>query len=122
MSCKSGKKLKRLVDIVLNKNLFSKKLPSSIFKSFLEVLKNAFNRKLNDCFDSKTRKKLKKHKKLIVFLLNGKKDLKKRKRRFLNASSSFQSAIETLLCNFLGKCLTFDNESVCETASNSEDS
>ena len=76
MSCIKSSKLKKFVLTCTNDELFEESLSSSVFKTFLEVLRNVSNGKLKKCFSSSTRHKAKKYKKLIKKLLNGKKDLK----------------------------------------------
>ena len=111
MSCIKSSKLKKFVLTCTNDELFEESLSSSVFKTFLEVLRNVSNGKLKKCFSSSTRHKAKKYKKLIKKLLNGKKRLKTRKKLFLETSSSFQRYVYNfLLRDFMKNCVSCDNE------------
>ena len=121
MACKKAKRVRQLLKVFLDEKLYEKNLKSTVFSTFLEVLTNAFNKKLNDCFSEKTRRKLKKNKKLVLKLLNKRKSLKKRKRFLAEAPPKLKSAINSLLVDFMERCVVNENDAVCEGASTSPD-
>ena len=106
MACKKTKKLKKLVDACLAERLFEEDLTTSVFLTFLEVLRNFKRKKFKQCFTPETRKKAKKHKKLINKLLNPDIREKKRKKMFLSASSKFRDfCYGYLIKNFFDCCV-----------------
>ena len=121
MACKKAKRVRQLLKVFLDEKLYEKNLKSTVFSTFLEVLTNAFNKKLNDCFSEKTRRKLKKNKKLVVKLLNKKKSLRKRKKILTEAPSKLKSAINLLLVDFMERCVVNENDTVCKGASDTSD-
>ena len=106
MCCTNSANLSNLIEVAVNDQLFSRNLDTKVFKSFLEILKNASNHKLKKCFKKKTRKLLKKYKLVINQLLNKKKKIKKRKKMFLKSSKSFRKVVDKVMTDFLQNCVT----------------
>ena len=52
MACKKTKKLKKLVEVSVSGKLFDDDLTTSVFMTFLEVLKNLKNKKFKHCFSA----------------------------------------------------------------------
>lgn len=106
MACKEGPKLRKFVEVCVNDKLFDKELRTSVFKTFLEVLKNASNGNLSHCFGKGTKKRCKEHRSIIKTLLNGNKRIEKRKRNFLKAPKSFKNFVHNyLICDFMKNCV-----------------
>ena len=90
----------------MSEKLFADDLPTSVFMTFLEVLKNLKNKKFKHCFSAETRQKSRKHKKMISKLLNPDVREKKRKKLLRNAKQTFKDfCYENVLRNFLDRCV-----------------
>ena len=107
MACKSPKKLKKLVNACADDALFDKKLKTSVFECVIEIVKNASKGRMADeCFFPKTRKKMKKSKKLLNFLKNSKISLKKRKKKFLKLGKNERKLFNSyIIADFMKNCL-----------------
>lgn len=107
MACKSPKKLKKLINVCVDDNLFSKKLKTSVFECVVEIVKNASKRQMAaKCFSPKTRKKMKKSKELLTFLKNNEISLKKRKRKFLKLGKHERKLFNSyIIADFMKNCL-----------------
>ena len=109
MSCKKQLKLKKLIKVCVDDKLFSASLKSSVFRTFLEVLKNCGNRKFEACFSKETHKRKKRHKKIIHVLLSRKRSWKKRKKIFIKSPKKFRKFVYVyLLKNFFENCVEID--------------
>ena len=90
----------------MSEKLFDENLPTSVFMTFLEVLKNLKNKKFKHCFSAETRQKSKKHRKMISKLLNPDVREKKRKKLLLNAKQKFKEfCYDNVLRNFFDRCV-----------------
>ena len=106
MACRNAKKLRALIEVCVNDQLFEKNLRTSVFKIFLEILNNFSRNKLAECFGDKTKKKAKKHKKLISKLLKKNSGVRRRKKIFIRSSRGFKRfCYEYLLKDFFEKCV-----------------
>ena len=107
MACKSPKRLKKLINVCVDDKLFNKKLKTSVFECVVEIIKNASKRGMADrCFSLKTRKRMRKSKKLLSFLKNSKISLKKRKRKFLNLNKNERKLFNRyIISDFMKNCL-----------------
>ena len=88
--------------------IFKPELKKAAFLTLLEILWNLTiqNEDCKKCFSRKTLKKLKSHKIVIRQILNKEKPLKKRRKKFLNASLSFKKLIEKkILPEFFENCV-----------------
>ena len=109
MSCKKQKKLKKLIRVCVADKLFSEGLKSSVFHTFLEILKNCGNREFEACFSKATHKRKKRHQKNIRMLLNHKKSLSKRRIKFIGSSKTFKRFVYSfLLKDFFENCIEID--------------
>lgn len=93
------------------KAIFKETLKTDTFLLILEILKNLClkKKKFKRCFSQDIFKKLKKNKKLVKVLLNKKKPLEKRKKKFIKLKKNFREFIRLLIKQFFKKCLD-----VCE--------
>lgn len=106
MACKRSARLKKLVNVCLREELFFGDVSTAVFLSFLEVLKNLKNKKFKNCFSEETKKKARKHKKIMKRLLNPDIREKKRKKLLKKSSKKFQDfCYNFLLKDFFEKCL-----------------
>lgn len=106
MACRSPQKLKNLVNVCVEDALFEKKLKTSVFECVVEIVKNASKRRFEKCFSSKTRKKMKRSKKLLSFLKNSRISLKKRKKKFLKLKKNERKLFNSyIIADFLKNCL-----------------
>ena len=106
MACKKESKLRKFILTSMDDKLFSKSLKTSVFKTFLEILKNTSNNHLKDCFSDVTKKKTGKYKKFVKKLLNSQKNINKRKKMFIKAPSDFRKLVyDHLICDFLKNCV-----------------
>ena len=107
MACESPEKLKKLINVCVDDKLFSKKLKTSVFECVVEIVKNASKRRMAvKCFSSKTRKKMKKNKELLTFLINSEISLKKRKRKFLKLNKRQRKLFNSyIIADFMKNCL-----------------
>ena len=92
--CKSAKNLRRLRRAHSKKKIFCKELTDSLFLTILEIIQNIISGKL-DCFPRKLQKQLKEQRTLIRKLFDKKVKLKKRKKKFVDSSKSFQNIMMT---------------------------
>ena len=107
MACRSSERLKALINICVDDKLFDKKLKTSVFECVVEIVKNASKRKLAaNCFSEKTKKKMRKSKRLLSFLKNGKISLKKRKRKFLKLKKNERKLFNSyIIADFMKNCV-----------------
>ena len=109
MACKSKKKLKHLVTVCVEDRLFDKKLKTSVFECVVEIVKNAGKSRFSKCFSSKTKKKMRKNRKLLSYLKDKKISMKKRKKRFLKSDKNEQDLFESyVIADFMKNCLNHD--------------
>ena len=108
MACRQPKRLKLLIEACVSDSLFSDELPTNVFKCFLEILKNCEKKTFYTCFSKDTRRRLKKFKKLVKYLLSGR-NVEKRKKAFLTSGKKFQKIVNNyLLPDFFENCLDCD--------------
>ena len=101
------KNLKRLRKCLEQDQIFSKKLKNPTFLCILEILYNTCGgEKQSRKWLSKAKlKELKKWKKLLRFLFDDKKTIRKRKKKFLKSEQEFQRLIHAVLELFYEKCV-----------------
>ena len=111
MACKRQARLKELIKVCISDKLFSQTLRSSVFETFLEILKNSGNREFRACFSRDTHERRHRHGKAIAKLLNSRKSLSVRKEFFLRSPPKFRHFVYYyLLKNFFENCVEVGEE------------
>ena len=106
MACKKPKRLKKFLELCFGDKLFESPLKTSVFECVVEIVGNAKRAKFRRCFSSKTRHKMKKHRKLLNYLRNKKISMRKRKKRFLSCDLSEKKLFNShILQDFVSNCL-----------------
>lgn len=98
--------LDELKKAMFQKQIFSKSVENSTLLIIFEILWNMSRgkKKCKDSFSNKSLRGLKKFKTVIRTLLNKKKSLEKRKKKFLKAPSVFKKFIKRILKEFVANC------------------
>lgn len=104
--CHNKSVLRHLRVFIKKKKLLrKKKINKCIFKTIVEILRNSLRKRFEHCFNSKTKKELKKYKKTIRHLFHRGKTTKKRKKAFDEASMSFKRSVQNILEDFWNNCI-----------------
>lgn len=101
MACKKPECFRHLVDTLVKKELFTNSLNKKAWRCFIEILRNAQKSKMKFCFDSKTRKGLKKYRKTLKYLTSKKISRKKRQKRLKELPEKTKNFIEGLFKKFI---------------------
>lgn len=105
MSCKKETRLKRIVDVLVKGELYSKNLRKKEFDAFLDILHNAQRKKFSHCFTKKTQKLLRAQKSVIKILTNKKKSRTVRMKKLRNVSKGVRRVFRQMIKNFLSNCV-----------------
>lgn len=109
MACRSEKRLKKLVAVCVEDRLFDKKLKNSVFECVVEIVKNASKSRFSKCFSKKTKKMMKRNRRILSYLKNRKISMKKRKKRFLKCDKNEQDLFESyIIADFMKNCLNHE--------------
>ena len=106
MSACNDSNLRELKAAYKDKRLFKESLPTDTFVLICEILKNLkTNKKFRNCFPKHMTRRVKKPGTLIKLLITSKKSVEKKKRKFLEAKSTFQVWLHKVIRQFFKKCL-----------------
>ena len=103
--------LRQLKKSYKSRTLFKSQISTNSFLLICEILINLKKkRRLRKCFNKKLLKDMKRHKKIIDVMIDGKKSTERRKEKYLEAKPSFQQWLINVIKRFFKRCLTYMND------------
>ena len=103
--------LRQLKKSYKSRIIFKSELPTNSFLLICEILKNLKSQKtFKKCMTKKIVKGVRRFKKMIDQMIDGKKSSEKRKEKFLHSRPSFQKWLISVIKRFFKRCLTYMNE------------
>ena len=112
MALKNQESVKEIIDIFVKGKLFEKGLKKKHFKIFVEILNNASRKKLKSCFSDKSRKGLKKYKKIVQKLNSKRIPTTKRMKNLRKTSESFRRMVRSVINDFMTNCCECDDNAL----------
>lgn len=103
--------LRQLKKSYKSRSLFKSQISTNSFLLICEILTNLKKkRRLRKCFNKKLLRDMKRHKKIIDVMIDGKKSSERRKEKYLEAKPEFQKWLIDVIKRFFKRCLTYMND------------